>query len=223
MSAPSVQTLTGIATLPAWGFDHNAHHHSCLLDQLPTHLGAALDLGCGTGEFSRLLAVRSDRVLGVDLSPTMIRVARERSAGFGNLSFETADALNWHWPRESFDGIVSIAALHHLPLKEIAERMKQALRPGGVLVILDVYREDNLADYLTAIAAIPVNLCFRLRSTGFSKAPRAYREAWGEHQKTDRFLTLSELREVCRSILPGARVRRHLLWRYSLVWQAPKN
>jgi SAM-dependent methyltransferase len=169
------------------------------------------------------LAARSDRVQGVDLSPIMIRIAKERSAEFDNLTFEIADALNWHWPRESFDGIVSIAALHHLPLKEIAERMKQALRPGGVLAILDVYREHNLADYLTAIAAIPVNLCFRLLSTGCSKAPREYREAWCEHQKTDRFLTLSEVREVCRSILPGSRVSRHLLWRYSLVWRAPKN
>jgi len=155
-----------IATLPAWGFDHNAHYHSFLLDQLPARLGDALDLGCGTGEFSRLLAARSERLLGIDLSPTMIRIAKERSASFGNLSFETADAQNWDWPRARFDGIVSIAALHHLPLKEIAERMKQALRPGGVLAILDMYREHSLADYLTVTAAIPANLCFRLLSTG---------------------------------------------------------
>jgi predicted TPR repeat methyltransferase len=68
-----------IALISHEGWNHNTHYHGFLLRQLPAHLGEALDLGCGTGAFARLLAQRAERVLGLDLSPRMIQVARERS------------------------------------------------------------------------------------------------------------------------------------------------
>ena len=70
-----------IALLPDNDWDHNSHYHSFLLRQLPSHCGYTLDIGCGTGLFTRLLAGRSDEVLVLDLSPQMIHVARERSKG----------------------------------------------------------------------------------------------------------------------------------------------
>jgi ubiquinone/menaquinone biosynthesis C-methylase UbiE len=76
-----------IALLPPARFDHNGYYHELLLRALPPRAGQALDLGCGTGEFTRLLAGRAVRVLGLDFSANMIRVARERSAGIGNIEF----------------------------------------------------------------------------------------------------------------------------------------
>jgi hypothetical protein len=45
------------------------------------------------------------------------------------------------------------------------------------------------------------------------------RAAWAEHEQYDVYPTLSEAREACAQILPGASVRRHLLWRYSVIWR----
>ena len=61
----------------AW--DHNSHYYSFLLAQLPRRCARALEIGCGTGAFARLLARRADHVLALDLSPEMIRVTREHS------------------------------------------------------------------------------------------------------------------------------------------------
>jgi hypothetical protein len=51
--------------------------------------------------------------------------------------------------------------------------------------------------------------------------PAELRRAWEEHGRTDRYLTLAEVRAACARALPGARVRRHLLWRYLIVWRRP--
>lgn len=58
------------------GWNHNNHYHNFLLKQLPLHCENILDIGCGTGEFSRLLAKRCDRVVAIDLSPQMITIAK---------------------------------------------------------------------------------------------------------------------------------------------------
>ena len=59
--------------------------------------GAALDVGCGAGELSLALARGRPKiaVTGVDISPHLVGVARERGAHLINVSFEIADAVNW--------------------------------------------------------------------------------------------------------------------------------
>lgn len=51
------------------------------------------------------------------------------------------------------------------------------------------------------------------------KESEAARKAWAEHGKHDTYLTLAQLREICKKVLPGVKVKRHLLWRYSLTWR----
>jgi len=122
-----------IALLAEDPSDHNARYHGFLIDQLPPSFGTALDIGCGTGAFSRLLAARADHVLGLDLSPNMIQVARQRSSHLSNVDFRIADVANWTFPLESFDCVAAIATLHHLPMEGLLSRMGSALRPGGTL------------------------------------------------------------------------------------------
>jgi 2-polyprenyl-3-methyl-5-hydroxy-6-metoxy-1,4-benzoquinol methylase len=126
---------------PAW--DHNRHYHPFLLQMLAPRIGEALDIGCGKGDFARLLAARTDRVLAIDLSPEMVRVAREQSLQYPNIQYQVADVLNWEWSHDRFDCIASIATLHHLPLGGILSRIKQALRPGGKLLVLDLFHQEN--------------------------------------------------------------------------------
>jgi SAM-dependent methyltransferase len=203
-------------------FDHNAHYHDVLLRALPARVGSALDLGCGTGAFSRRLAARADHVLGIDLAPEMLRVARESSAAFANLDFEERDVSAWDLPRAHFDAIASIATLHHLPLAATLAKLRDALRPGGRLLVLDLVRDASLRDFATSVLAMPVNVALRLARTGTLRDPPALRAAWLEHGRSDHYPSLAELHAACGATdLAGVHVQRHLLWRYSLIWQKP--
>ncbi|WP_166398710.1 class I SAM-dependent methyltransferase [Rubrobacter marinus] len=207
------------------GWDHNSHYHPLLLRQLPLRLHEALEVGCGTGAFVRSLAGRSERVLAVDLSPRMVEVARARSKGYTNVEYAVADANSWPFPEGRFDCVASITALHHLPLAPTLRKMGDALRPGGPLLVLDLYKARSPADYLVGALGFPASKAIRLARTGAMSGPRQppeLRRAWEEHYATDRFPTLAEVREACAEAgLRGARVRRRLLWRYSLVWRKP--
>lgn len=199
------------------GWDHNNHYHNFLLRQLPEHLGMAIEVGSGKGDFARLLAVRADKVIGYDLSPEMIRIAKERSAAYPNIEFQQANVMAVDLP--AADCVVSIATLHHMPLEDMLSKMKESLRPGGTLLVLDLFTMSSLGDLLVSIAAMPVDRMLKLVKNGGIKESLEARAAWAEHGKHDTYLTLREVRRVCNNMLPGAKVTRHLLWRYSIVWR----
>src|ERR1044072_4238155 len=129
-----------IALLGNAGFDHNLYYHNFLLRQVPADCHKALEIGCGTGAFSYHLAKVSHQVLAVDLSPQMIGVAQASPGLPANLDFQVGDALGLEFEDESFDCIVSIATLHHLPMREILTKLKNALRVGGRLLVLDLFQ-----------------------------------------------------------------------------------
>jgi ubiquinone/menaquinone biosynthesis C-methylase UbiE len=210
-----------IALLSGEEWDHNSHYHGLLARHLPAPCREALDIGCGTGAFSRLLAKSSERVLALDLSPNMIGLARERSARFPNIDFRVADVLTLALPSEKFDCIATIATLHHLPAGEVLPKLKGALKPGGVLLVLDLFQAEGLSDAFLSALAVPLSLGLRLVRRGRLRPPREVRRAWDEHGRHDTYLTLAQVREVCAEMLPGALLTRHLLWRYSVVWKKP--
>ena len=210
-----------IALLSAGGSDNNNVYASFLLRRIPPNCVESLEIGCGTGAFSRLLAARSKRVLAIDLSPNMIRVAKSCSQQFDNIEFQVADVMKRDFPLNHFDNIVSIATLHHLPTEELLSKMKKTLKPGGTLIILDLVKAEGLSGAISAAAALPVSVALKLISTGRLREPREVREAWAEHGRTDSYLTMSQVRQTCGDILPGAEVRKHLLWRYSVIWKKP--
>ncbi len=200
----------------AW--NHNNHYHEFLLRHLPARCASALEVGCGTGEFARQLATRADRVLALDLSAEMLSLARERSAAFPNIEYVQADVLTYPLPADYFDGIASIATLHHLDLADVLPILKAALKPGGVLLVLDLFQARTLSDYGVSAAAVPINWLLTRRHGGHHGSPEAD-AAWREHGQGDVYPLLAEVQRACADLLPGARVTRHLLWRYSLVWR----
>jgi ubiquinone/menaquinone biosynthesis C-methylase UbiE len=151
----------------------------------------------------------------------MIRLAKAHSLSFPNIEFECADATLRDFPAESFDCIASIATLHHLQMKDMLLRMKRAMKPRGVLLVLDLFEAVGAFDALASMLAMPVSMSLRLFQTGRLRPPKEVRAAWEEHGRTDSYLTLTQARNLCASLLPGAKVTKHLLWRYSIVWQKP--
>lgn len=155
----------------------------------------------------------------MDLSPRMIEIAKARSKPYSNIEFQVADATRWVFPVGEFDCVASIATLHHLPIEEMLLKMRGALRVGGTLAILDLYESAGLRDVLAGMVAVPVSFVLRLIKTGRLSEPRQVREAWAEHGRNDTYPTLARVRQVCGRALPGAEVRKHLLWRYSIIWR----
>jgi SAM-dependent methyltransferase len=207
------------------GWTGNNHYHSFLLRYLPAGCHQVLEIGCGKGTFSRALARRAQHVLAIDLSAEMIRVARSRSDQFPQIEFEVADVMTREFPPETFDCIATIATLHHMPTRVALGKLKNALRPGGVLLVLDLYEpERNLrrfkgqTDAFLNVVAIGASVTMRLVHNGRLRPPREVRQAWTEHGKTDQYLTMDEVHSLYASIFPGVLIRKHLLWRYSAVW-----
>ena len=205
------------------GWNHNNHYHDYLLKHVPKPCHHALDIGCGTGEFSRQLAKKADHVLGLDLSPEMLQRAREESPDDTPITYLEADVMTYPLEEAHFDCIASIATMHHLPYADICQRVKQLLRPGGVFLVLDLYESQSFADYTTNIAAIPVHRLLNRLNNGQVTQSEEEKAAWDAHGAHDTYMTLADIQETTGKILPGAIVRRHLLWRYSLVWHKPAD
>ncbi len=98
-------------------------------------LGRVLSIGCGDGEFERMLAPHAEHVTGLDISPEAIEIAlshAERS-GVRNLDFVCQSFSDLTWDRP-FDTIVCLAFLHHVPEADLPALLAQAhahLAPGG--------------------------------------------------------------------------------------------
>jgi SAM-dependent methyltransferase len=204
-------------------WDHNAYYHRLLLRQMPRPGQRVLDVGCGAGAFAARLARHSEQVDALDRSAEMIEEARRRTPG--NVNCVLADVLADPLPGRDYDAVFSISALHHMPLQEALPVLAAALRPGGVLAAIALPRLDVPRELPAEVAAVAGHrllgglfLAARLLGGGgFAKDP-----ARGSMPMVmDPPLTTREVARQAAALLPGARVRRLLFWRYLLTWHKP--
>jgi SAM-dependent methyltransferase len=97
--------------------------------------GRVADVGCGPGHVTRWIAARHHDVVGVDLSPVMIDVARERAP---ELSFQVASMLDLPVGDGSWSGIVALYSIIHLTPDQLAAAFRElarTLRTGGWLLV----------------------------------------------------------------------------------------
>ncbi|GAA4006893.1 class I SAM-dependent methyltransferase [Allokutzneria multivorans] len=199
------------ASFKAMTFNHNDFYHRRLLKHVPSHCADALDVGCGTGTFARRLARRAGWVDAIDASAGMVDVARTRSMGAANIEFRPGDLMDVEPTR--YDFVSCIATVHHLPsFPDALERLRDSLRPGGVLAILGLYREKTASDHALSLAAVPVNLVLNAVSKKDDGVSAPIKGAE---------LTYAEIRADAERVLPGHQVRRHLFWRYLLTYRKP--
>lgn len=200
-------------------WDHNAHYHRWILRRLPPLVDRALDVGCGTGEFARRLSARCRHVHGLDLDPTTIASARQLTARSSSVEFTVEDVMELSRSRQ-YDVITALAMVHQLPLAPVLRRLREALAPGGTLVVLGCYQEETRTDRSLSWMALPANLLMGgikgRRRPGASSRPVSMTAPTAPATTT-----LAEIRRAADQELPNATLRRHLFWRYSLVFRAP--
>jgi ubiquinone/menaquinone biosynthesis C-methylase UbiE len=116
------------------------------LGELGAHGGQMLDIGTGPGHIPLLAAERfpQARVVGVDLSEHMLAHAERHRAASphgARVAFRRANARGLDFPDASFDAVFSNTILHHIPDPvPFLREARRVLRPGGVLLIRDLYR-----------------------------------------------------------------------------------
>jgi SAM-dependent methyltransferase len=205
-------------------WDHNAYYQRLLLSQLPRRCGPVLDVGCGAGAFAARLADRVEHVDAVDKAATMIEAARRRAPA--NVTCIHADMLKLSLPADRYDAIVSITALHHVPLADALRHLAPALRPGGVLAAVVLPRSDLPREAPIETVAAAANRAFgavfaALRATGRGDWYRLELIHAIMPTVVDPPLTTRRAREVAAATLPSSQVRRLLFWRYLLLWRRP--
>jgi len=138
------------------------------LRRLPTGKGhRLLDIACGTGAFLQAItALHPDPdIVGIDISPDMLAVARRRLPESAVLQVASADALPF--PADSFDIVVTTNAFHFFRSPDTALReIRRVLRPGGAIVVT-----DWCDDYLTC------RICDRLLRVFTAAHHRVYGSA----------------------------------------------
>jgi ubiquinone/menaquinone biosynthesis C-methylase UbiE len=205
-----------LASAPA---DEGSHPYDRMLVSLiPPACRRLLDLGCGTGRLTRAMAQHVEHVTAVDVSPEMLRVAREHCAALGNIAFVEADLLNLPAALGPFDCVICVNVLHHFPAADAVEAMKAVLAPGGVLIVHDVRQSAGAFDRLLDGPRVAVKAAWRLTRVGRVRAFLRQRAAWAQHARGEIILTADEIAGLRDRVLPGAVIRQHFLWRYTLVW-----
>ncbi|TDP40916.1 class I SAM-dependent methyltransferase [Nocardia ignorata] len=193
-----------MATDPYW--NHNTHYHPWLLDQVPAHARTALDIGCGDGLLARKLATRCDAVLGIDIDSEVIANAPSTP----HVHLDKADFRDLD---DTFDMVTAVATLHHVPVREGMAAVRDLVAPGGTLAVVGLWKMHPLNDigYLPLLPVVwATDRRHRRRAGGPNATIRDPEE------------TLGEIRRAAEEFLPGAQIRRRLLWRYTLLWQRPR-
>jgi len=133
------------ATPDPWDYEsaYEVGKYRRTLDMLPAGLvGAALELACAEGHFTRLLAPRVGHLTAADISDRALARAAKRCESFPNIAFRRLDLETGSLP-SGLDLIVCSEVLYYLAdetaLRRVAERLRDALAPGGHLVMAHAF------------------------------------------------------------------------------------
>jgi SAM-dependent methyltransferase len=144
---------------------------------IPDSDGHYLEIGCGCGLGLRHIAenpYRDGHCVGIDISPGMIRLAEEATAGLANVRLESADFNTWE-PGEglTFDTIFSMEVFYYFPrIQQGLNHASRLLAPGGWLwVLVDLYYENTASHDWSEKLGVPMQMWSQAQyAEGFAKA-----------------------------------------------------
>lgn len=178
---------------------------------------SALDIGCGTGNLLKRLAVVMDDVTGIEPDRRTALRARANLSDVKTAIIHEGSFEDTLLHESSYDLVTFVAVLHHLPLRQSLDAARALIRPGGRLVIVGLATETK-ADAAWSIASMLLNPMI-----GALRHPRPA-HATLENMTAPTFEpreTFAEIAVAANDVLPGVKMRRSLFWRYTAVWVAP--
>jgi 2-polyprenyl-3-methyl-5-hydroxy-6-metoxy-1,4-benzoquinol methylase len=195
-------------------WNHNIHYFG-LVEKIARRRprANAIDVGTGDGMLAARLHEFIPTVVGLDSSRHQVDVSAERYAAPPGLRFQHGDLLDATVEGAPFDFVVCSATIHHMNLADGLTRLRALTAPGGTLVVIGLGRKSTPTERLLAFASLFVSRFMRAR------------HGWYDHgaPMEEPHQTYGEIEKTAREILPGARFRRRLYWRYSLVWTNSPN
>jgi arsenite methyltransferase len=126
-----------------------------------------LDLGCGSGWATRLLArIVSDgpegfgQVVGVDVSDEMIRLARAESKDFENVMYVWGSATQIPWEENYFDKMLSVESFYYYPDQDraLAELFRVMAPKGRLFILINLYRDNPYSLQWVDKLKVPVHV-----------------------------------------------------------------
>ena len=105
-----------------------------------------LELGCGTGSFTRELARSGANVVAIDLSPELLELARANCSA-PNVQYQIQNAYSLSYSEAQFDSVVGSSVLHHLEIKDTLRDVYRVLKPAGTIY----FTEPNMLNPQIAI------------------------------------------------------------------------
>ena len=100
-------------------------------------LGRLVELGCGSGYFTGVLARKADQVVATDVARGMLELARG-AVGAANVAFQPEDAQKTSFPDAAFDTAFMSLVLHFTEPAAVLAEMRRILRPGGLLIVVNL-------------------------------------------------------------------------------------
>jgi ubiquinone/menaquinone biosynthesis C-methylase UbiE len=100
-------------------------------------LDSVVEFGCGTGFYTETLATKASTVMATDLSPGMLALARERVRN-AKVTFQPEDCQRTAFEGAQFDTAFIGLVIHFTEPRETLREMYRILKPGGILIIVNV-------------------------------------------------------------------------------------
>jgi ubiquinone/menaquinone biosynthesis C-methylase UbiE len=121
--------------------------HKRLIDtiEIPAHANV-LDLGCGTGQLFNRLGKQYPEIkgIGLDLSPKMIQVARQKNQHRPRFIYLEGNAESLPFAENQFDAVFNnISFLHYQNPEQVLEEIKRVLTPGGKFYLVDIVANNS--------------------------------------------------------------------------------
>ena len=158
---------------------------------IPAANATILDIGCGTGSLSVILARLGHTVTGIDLSPSMISLARTKAAAYGlEIEFHIMDASHAQFAEHQFDVILCRHLLWALPEPEqVLQRWIKLLKPGGRLILIEGYWRTGAGLHAEEITEMLPSSFINISVRNLSNDPGF----WGGTVTDERYIIIADL------------------------------
>lgn len=121
--------------------------------------GRVLDIGCGPGRATILFGERGYHVIGVDISPELIDIARQKSSNLTNVSYVVGEFETVDLPSESFNLIVAGQALHWIEPEVGYRRICDILEDSGTLAAFWNFENYEAGGLVAQVRGLYIEHC----------------------------------------------------------------